>query len=117
MISRNINLQTPDDILPQDDWLQKVLDQGMPDKYKPQSPKELEECPTPDLNLDPLDLASDQGTADCPRGSTPIPQEILDACFDVLGAKNEVFMFDLTKYLEKQKILQIRVCLLNIFSF
>ena len=47
-----------------------------------------------------------------PRGYTPIPQEVLEACCDVLGAKNEVLMFDLTKYLEKQTILQIRVCLL-----
>ena len=47
--------------------------------------------------------------------STPIPQGVLDACSDVLGPKNEIIMFDLTKYLEKPKILQIRVCLISLF--
>ena len=52
-----------------------------------------------------------------PRGYTPIPQEVLEACCDVLGAKNEVLMFDLTKYLEKQTILQIRVCTMSTFKY
>ena len=97
-----------------DDWLQRVLDQGMPDEYQVEDySRKLEQCSTPDLDLNPLDISSIHGSElGCPRGSTPIPQEVLDTCFDVLDGKNEVKMFDLTKYLEKQKILQIKVCLL-----
>ena len=46
-----------------DDWLQRVLDNGMPDEYQIEDySRKLEQCSTPDLDLDPLDLASDQGT-------------------------------------------------------
>ena len=78
----------------------------MLDEFKTQDRIKLEQCPTPDMDLNPLDLASDDETSSvCPSASTPIPQEVLDACCDVIGAKNEVSLFDLTEYFQKQKIL------------